>query len=279
MRGLGRQEFSGDNIIFCAMEVKGTGIPVDHKCGNIGLSSTFLYLTQAGPHFLSGGTLDAKCEYVFTWRTEAACPLRETQTTTCQVMTPTNYTIDLTPLSRRPDNSTVYQIGVTGVTSPPSNGFSFNMSICSPLTTPCNGTSGAAVCQQDSNGKYHQCGLYSSQKLTYFDGSLTLSYSGGEICKHTKSSRSVLVTFECDRLASASSTLPTYLNESSCSYLFSWPTPLACLPQELDCVAAGGKYDLTPLMQRRDWEVYSSLTGVYYYIGVCRWASFLGVSL
>lgn len=184
-------------------------------------------------------------------------------------MTPSNYTFDLSPLSVRPDKSTIYQIAAAAAGGGGGSSVSFNMSICSPAV-PCNNTQGVAVCQRDSVKKYHSCGLISSRELTYFDGSLTLRYSGGDLCHHNQQNRSVLVTFECDRLASVSGTVPTYMNESKCSYLFTWPTPLACMPQELDCVAAGGKYDLSPLMQRRHWAVATHMAGVSYFIGGCR---------
>ena len=196
----------------------------------------------------------------------AACPLhKEVQSTSCEVRTPSNFTFDLSPLSRRPNNLT--QIGASE-----GSGFSFNISVCSSLPDPsCNNSQGVAVCQLDSTHKFHSCGKASTRQLTYFDDSLTLNYTGGDWCHHSKHNRSVLVTFECDRSASVSDTLPTYMNESECVYLFTWPTPLACLPQELDCVAAGGKYDLTPLLQRKKWEVESGLAGVTYVIGGCRW--------
>ncbi len=227
--------------------------------------------SQSGPHYVSGGGQDAECEFIFTWNTLAACPLRRVQSSSCQVATPSNFTFNLLPLATRQDNSTIYQIGAAP-TAASGGGFSFNLSVCLDVSkqVPCNGVNGVAVCQLDSVHKFHSCGLFATEKLTYFDGSLSLRYTGGDLCHRTNRNRSVLVTFECDRQASVSETMPTYMNESDCAYLFTWPTPLACLPQELDCVAAGGKYDLSPLMQRKYWEVESGIQDVTYIIGGCR---------
>ena len=127
------------------------------------------------------------------------------------------------------------------------------------------------MCQNDSSNHTHSCGVNTTQRLTYFDGSLYLTYEDGDICHGTKRTRSVLVNFECDRMANLS-TSPRYLRESDCAYSFEWPTPLACVPRELECVAAGGKYDLTPLLENRLWHVDTrGVGGDYtYVIGGCR---------
>ena len=118
------------------------------------------------------------------------------------------------------------------------------------------------------------CGNSSSLKLVYFDGSLSLTYTGGEVCNHNQQERRVRVNFECDRAAGLS-TPPRYIRELGCEYSFEWATPLACPPRELSCVAAGGKYDLTPLLQNRLWRVDVSSGGqegqsYNYVIGGCR---------
>lgn len=211
------------------------------------------------------------CDYTFTWATVGACPVKTTKTNTCQVSTPTNFTFDLIPLAI-PDNTGYYRIGPDD-----NSNVSFTLSMCGPLADQCSGKSNVSVCQQDSTHKFHACGLSTNQELSYFDGVLALRFKGGDICRHNKKQREVLVTFECDRFASVSGTRPKYLKETDCAYSFSWPTPLACLPQELDCVAAGGKYDLTPLLQRRHWQVDTRTANqtYSYVIGGCRYAAIL----
>lgn len=151
--------------------------------------------------------------------------------------------------------------------------FTFDMAICGSLPAPCNKNVGVAVCQRDSVNKTHSCGLNTTQKLIYFDGSLYLKYKNGDMCHHNHKNRSVLINFECDRTANMSTLRPQYLREEDCAYTFVWPTPLACAPRELECVAAGGKYDLTPLLGNSHWTVDTREVGgkFTYIIGGCRY--------
>ena len=150
----------------------------------------------------------------------------------------------------------------------------FDLAICGSLPTPCNGKSGVAVCQNDDQNAAHSCGKSSTLELTYFDESLTLTYEEGDVCHHNDRRRRVRVNFECDRMANLS-VPPHYVEENECEYSFEWATPLACPPRELACVAAGGKYDLTPLLGNRVWRVDTDGTreGEYYnyVIGGCRY--------
>ena len=128
------------------------------------------------------------------------------------------------------------------------------------------------VCQTDSNGKSHACGLKNTQQLVYFDGSLYLKYQNGDRCHGNQKNRSVLINLECDRTANVTTSIPRYLQETGCAYSFEWPTPLACPPRELECVAGGGKYDLTPLLGNRKWIVDTGEVGgaFVYVLGGCR---------
>ena len=66
--------------------------------------------------------------------------------------------------------------------------------------------------------------------------------------------------------------------EVDCEYSFEWPTLLACPHKELECVAAGGKYDLRPLLHYRNWMVTTS--GDYsIVVGGCRYISYNLLSL
>lgn len=224
-----------------------------------------------GPHFASGGDAQNPCEYNFLWETTGACPIKPIKSKTCQLTLPSGFTIDLSPLQSPPSSSSSSD-AFYRVTSEAPN-LTFDMAICSALPTPCHNQTGVTVCQTDSTNRKHACGLSTTQELVYFDGSLYLKYEDGDICNHNQRSRSVLINFECDRTANMSTTTPRYVRESECAYTFEWPTPLACAPRELECLAAGGKYDLTPLLGNRHWEV--DTRGVdggdfIYIIGGCR---------
>lgn len=149
------------------------------------------------------------------------------------------------------------------------------MSICSPLDHPCKSDTDnhtVAVCQIDSSKKAHICGISNTQILTYFDGSLTMTFKGGDVCHHNNKNRSVLINFECDRTLADYKGHPHFVSESEdCGYTFDWPTALACPPKELECIAGGGRYNLQPLFQQQVWIVRGLGNGYNYVIGGCRY--------
>lgn len=240
--------------------------------------------TQVGPRYASGGDEQNPCQYTFLWETTGACPIKPIKSPSCQLTLPSGFTFDLSPLHSPPNNNNTNNNNNINnnrdafyrVSSETSPAFSFDLAVCGSLPSPCNGKTGVPVCQVDSTNKSHACGLNTTQQLVYFDGSLYLKYSSGDLCRHNGRNRSVLVNFECDRTARPSTTaVPRYLRELDCGYSFEWPTPLACEPQELGCVAAGGKYDLTPLLGNRRWEVETAEQGgaFVYVVGGCRLAA------
>ena len=181
---------------------------------------------------------------------------------TCTVTDPaTGYEFDLSPL---------HSAGAGHFTVADQKTL-YNITACGPLgggNSPCAGDT--PLCQVDSNGVAHSLGQLSTQRLTYFEGSLTLTYSGGETCRRTGKDRTVEIDLDCDRSVYIGT--PRYVEEDNCSYTFVWPTALACPPRELQCVAAGGKYDMRPLLQQRNWVVDSprgNSRGTYV-VGGCR---------
>ena len=98
-----------------------------------------------------------------------------------------------------------------------------------------------------------------------------MSYIGGDLCRHNNKNRSVLINFECDRTLSNYKGSPHFVSENEdCGYTFDWPTSLACLPRELECIAEGGRYDLRPLLQDRVWVVKNGINDYHYVVGGCR---------
>ncbi len=229
---------------------------------------TKTHYLQTGPVYLSGGDDASPCDYLFTWETVYACPIHPITSQTCSVSNPSGFTFDLSPLSYI--NSTLSYFPI----DTPS-GHTYHVSICNPLNHPCmtaedNGT--VAVCQIDSSHKPHQCGLSNTQTLTYFDGSLTMNFIGGDQCHHNNKNRSVLINFECDRTLVDYKGYPRFISENEdCGYTFDWPTALACPPQELQCLASGGRYNLQPLLQQQVWSVRGLGDGYSYVIGGCRY--------
>lgn len=219
---------------------------------------------QSGPRFASGGDEADPCQYSFLWDTPAACTVNSSATVSCNVTdSESGYTFDLSPIS-----------AIQPLFNSTGDGYTWDLTVCQPLSTTCHGSNNAAVCQHSGTGEHgtgeHMCGDFSTQTLRYFDGSLSLSYTGGDQCHHVNAPRSVLINFECDRTVYVGE--PQYVKESNCGYTFEWPTALACSPRELECVAAGGKYDLRPLLENQNWLVnVEESTQDQFVIGGCRW--------
>ena len=207
--------------------------------------------------FLSGGDKANPCTYNFGWRTVAACSVKPVCSSSCQLTDPeSGYTFDVSPVHSKEHPS--YTVS--------DDKYNYSLTACAPLASPCKPN--ATVCQsrigadpKDDQKNTYKCGDVFTQRLQYLDGSLVLSYSGGDLCHRPKpgTPRSVMINFECDRTVHVGS--PKYISEKDCQYVFEWPTALACKPRELECVAGGGKYDLRPLLENRDWEVNLKAVG------------------
>ncbi len=230
------------------------------------------FYSQTGPKYVSGGDDANPCNYLFTWETVYACPVHPITSQTCSVSSPSGFTFNLSPLSIYNSTLPYFPLDTTV-------GHAYHMSICSPLDHFCKNESDiktVAVCQLDSSNKQHICGLSNTQTLTYFDGSLTMTFKGGDNCHHNNKKRSVLINFECDRTLADYKGYPRFVSESEdCGYTFDWPTALACPPQELECLADGGRYNLQPLLQQQVWTVRGLGNDYSYVIGGCRCDIFL----
>ena len=95
--------------------------------------------------------------------------------------------------------------------------------------TPCGTNSGSCQLSKGSKDLHHNAGNY-NKRLSYDDGVLSLNYSGGEVCSHSKTQRQTLISFVCDSKAVADGLgKPVFVAETDdCSYYFTWHTRLAC---------------------------------------------------
>lgn len=118
-------------------------------------------------------------------------------------------------------------------------------------------------------------GLNSASSLVYDSGEITLTYSGGKGSCHNKYERSTIITFVCDQSHKGFGG-PNFLNESAtCTYLFDWPTSLACPPYKIgDCSARddqGNEYDLSSLASTTtNIEYIEHYQNRKFLINVCR---------
>nr|QPB70590.1 insulin-like growth factor 2 receptor [Pampus argenteus] len=206
------------------------------------------------------------CEYVFIWRTSEACPIRKSQGNDCRVRDPkSGYEFDLSSLKGKDYGTS-------------SGKYTYHLSVCGGLqrgicTHKDTGNDSVSSCQVD--GSIHKIAGLENQVLSYVGDQLILNYTNGEIC-HKIYQRSTEIYFSChpDMHPGA----PEFIKETpECTYLFTWPTALACVPVKTTSCSyndgQGHSYDLSPLaMEAQNWEVEPSTddTSRQFYINVCR---------
>ncbi|XP_061785459.1 cation-independent mannose-6-phosphate receptor [Nerophis lumbriciformis] len=206
------------------------------------------------------------CEYVFIWRTSEACPIRKSQGDECRVHDQrSGYEFNLNSLKGKD-----YQVR--------SDKYIYHLSVCDGLqrgvcTDKDTGSNIVSSCQvKESN---HKIAGMANQLLSFVGDQLILNYTNGEKC-HQIYQRSTEIYFSChpDRNPGA----PEFIKETpDCTYLFSWPTALACIPVKTTSCSyhddQGHSYDLSPLaMDTQNWEVAPSTddTSKRFYINVCK---------
>ncbi|XP_032398409.1 cation-independent mannose-6-phosphate receptor isoform X1 [Etheostoma spectabile] len=206
------------------------------------------------------------CEYVFMWRTSEACPIRKSQGDNCRVRDPkSGFEFDLSSLKGQD-----YPVH--------SDDYIYHLSVCGGLkrgicTHKDIGNESVSSCQV--KGENHKIAGLANQVLSYVGDQLILNYTNGEVC-HKIYQRSTEIYFSChpDRNPGT----PEFIKETpDCTYLFRWPTALACIPVKTSSCSynddQGHSYDLSPLaMNSRNWEVehHTGDTNTRFYINVCR---------
>eukprot|EP00057_Strongylocentrotus_purpuratus_P006175 XP_011660649.1 PREDICTED: cation-independent mannose-6-phosphate receptor [Strongylocentrotus purpuratus] len=214
-------------------------------------------------------TESAECEYLFSWETPAACPLkRVTGQGNCTVRVPEfGFQFNLSSLYNKTHDYTVT-----------STEHEYTINVCGPLSTTmgeCASSDGVAACQKLQDGTFKNAGVF-NKNLTYANGVLKLNYTTGSVC-HTVYKRSTAINFYCDENVIGKGE-PHYIQETSdCTYIFEWATPLACPPfKVVECSYRDGtsQYDLAPLSKMTDnYRVNAAgnnLDGDAYFINVCR---------
>ncbi|XP_062980546.1 cation-independent mannose-6-phosphate receptor [Elgaria multicarinata webbii] len=207
------------------------------------------------------------CEFVFLWRTLAACPVRRAEGDNCQVKDPRyDHVYDLTSLRGK-------DIQVS------TDEYDYYFRVCDGLPTgKCNQpkqdsdvVSSCQIKKKDTTFK-KIAGLHTT-KLTYENGFIKINYTNGETC-HKIYKRSTAIFFYCDPNPKLE---PVFLKETEdCTYMFEWNTPLACPPfKSIECSYkdnTGKSYDLSPLTRHKEnWEAISGTTSTEkYYINICK---------
>lgn len=220
---------------------------------------------EEGPVFESES---ANCEYVFNWRTPAACKLQTSLGSNCKVIEPRyKYEFDLNPLKKANSDYVVEK-----------DGYKYFINVCGPLKESghCDINAGVGACQTkpaDASFSPVNAGLGNAD-LHYSSGELTLTYSGGKEKCHGQYERKTIIKFVCDESKNGSEG-PLFIEESfNCQYVFEWATRHACPPFKAgSCFVQNGDdlYDLSSLKLLNDnYDYYDSNEQKRYVINVCR---------
>ncbi|XP_066452075.1 cation-independent mannose-6-phosphate receptor [Eleutherodactylus coqui] len=209
------------------------------------------------------------CYYEFEWHTAAACVVSKAEGSDCTVADPqAGFYFDLSPLTNKNEN---YKIE--------TDTYDFYINVCSNVTQqPCQPNSGACQLTKMKNENWN-LGIGNS-KLSYYDGMIQLSYTGGTPYNDEKKTpRSSLITFLCDRSAEIGQ--PEYQKEDNYTYNFKWYTKYACPALPVECLVVDKEtdeqYDLSSLSKVQgehssNWFAMDQTQGnnKKYYINVCR---------
>lgn len=206
------------------------------------------------------------CEYVFSWKTPAACVVRRVEGDHCKVMDPLYHNeFNLSPLR---NNISDYVVK--------TDEYIFYINVCGALVSshdcPQEGT---AACQTKPSINLKMKTGSASDKLIYDDGAIILKYENGEGNCHKNYTRKTIITFTCDHAVSGFQG-PSYLNEAGdCTYLFEWPTKYACSQMVISpCKvqnSKGEEIDLSNLALSNNNYIYETprLAGQKFILNVC----------
>ncbi|XP_071956716.1 cation-independent mannose-6-phosphate receptor-like [Antedon mediterranea] len=211
------------------------------------------------------------CDYIFEWKTEAACSIETSSGKDCTVRdVNSGYIFNLSPLKLKG----AYSISNQSI----SNGDSiFKINICGAVPSGnCNGVTDAGACQIDGNS-IKVLGRTSSNLTFTDDGHLSLVYDMPFEAETGNRNSTVEITFLCRHEVSGNHHDLTFLRKDDNKWLFNFETPYACLPQAVDCLISdshGNEYNLTPLSKEDgNWEVVDTRdesSDLRYHINVCR---------
>uniref|UniRef100_A0A8B9Q9A9 Insulin like growth factor 2 receptor n=1 Tax=Apteryx owenii TaxID=8824 RepID=A0A8B9Q9A9_APTOW len=213
--------------------------------------------TMGSPVFEQEGD----CEFIFVWRTLAACPVHKAEGDNCQVKDPKyGHVYNLKPLSNK-------DIKVS------TDEYDYYFRVCGEITELCKpDVHAVSSCQvKKMDNTFRKVAGLLTEKLTFKNGLIMINYTSGEKC-HKIYKRSTAILFYCDKTTSE----PVFLKETpDCTYMFEWHTQYACPPvKSTECSYKdndGNFYDLSSLTRHREnWEAIAlSASTQKYYINVC----------
>jgi insulin-like growth factor 2 receptor len=178
------------------------------------------------PQFLSE---TSDCEYRFSWRTSAACPVGEAIPPVgefCRITDNEGNTYDLSSLSQDFDV----------VESP----FTYKVHICGDVSEGGQCASSGA-CQVGDGNVLKGMGRVTPLQST--PSGLRLEYLNGTLCHDAAYQRSTVIEFQCNEAVTANPVLKFVTEHANCSYTFFMETALAC-PRDVTPMTCA--YVITP---------------------------------
>ncbi|XP_049962315.1 cation-independent mannose-6-phosphate receptor isoform X4 [Schistocerca serialis cubense] len=204
------------------------------------------------------------CNYKFSWRTVAACPVGSIHNGTFPIHNNGNCTaenfytkhlFDLTSLMSKDYN----------VTS--ESGDVLQFSVCRILEkSPCENGTGACILKNNDEPKSISAGI-GNANLEYRIGALFLNYSEGDLCD-VGVPRNTLIEFVCGMENVTDG--PKYVDTTSnCTSMIHWFTQLAC-ESHVDCVLREGDWEVDLTSLSRTENSYHIINGKSeFFINVC----------
>ncbi|OTF71400.1 cation-independent mannose-6-phosphate receptor-like protein [Euroglyphus maynei] len=157
-------------------------------------------------------------EYIFEFRTPAACPLNPVIGDDCKVYDSfTGNSFDLTPLK----SSSYYVVR--------GDQYEFELNLCGPIIDGSCERLETAICQKELHGQKRKFSLGGfHDNLVYWNSILNMTFTNGDPYNDVnRTPRKSHISFICDETAGKGH--PEFIGESNRSYSFIWYTSLACV--------------------------------------------------
>lgn len=219
------------------------------------------------PIFLSE---TAECQYHFSWRTSAACPVSTSQTSSCSTVSADGTVFDLSPLNRL-NHDELYEV------RPPGTDHVYRINICGATGETGRECMNNGICQITDGGSGRKYGLGRQHSLRHIGNSLQMTFMNGSRCHDGLFERSATIEFRCNKSVTnpADAYVEFIYEYDNCSYEFEMQTALACESTPVECSyndpENGDSYDLTELKSDDGWGVRAESDDEFmYYINVCR---------
>ncbi|MEQ2262533.1 hypothetical protein XENORESO_014772, partial [Xenotaenia resolanae] len=169
-------------------------------------------------------TETAGCSTTFQWRTNVVCPPKKME---CKLVRQ-HQTFDLRSLS-----------SLTEAWKFSSQGYSYYINLCQGIHGGLSSSpEGATVCRRSAAGQTQTLGRVYTQKMSYADGKIVVSYSAGDdVCGNGVNAKTV-IQLSCGSTVGHPSLLR--VDMASCEFVIGWETRVACAVKQQEVQMVNG---------------------------------------